>query len=587
MAKIKDRQLCETLERADQTLKPYRQRRRALYERKVANARANPKNLPHLRNTPVNLIEMAARAYQMHLVVRSPAVIVDTDSQQLKAEAYELQLDINNTIREINLAKTLRNASLDAMFSPMSVVKVALCPPEQDEMLGYEHDAGMPYADPVYFDDFLFDTDAREWDQADFFADRYRVTADSVLRNPMISAEGKKMVRGHDKETQKHPEGTTSDERTDTMMTTRESNDHSIADHVWLIDVYIPSEQMIRTYLWDNGIEKKRPLWTYEWDGPERGPYHCLQYGDLPGGLLVAPVAADWAPLHDAVNSLMRKTIQQAKRQKNILGVLGDAGDDARRINQAKDGEAIAVRTPRGVEEKRYGGPDNQVIGTTMNLIESFKQNAGNLNSLGGLGASADTASQDKIIAEQSSKLLRDMQGRVHDFTKSIVKSIAHMTYHDPVSERTVTKSVGGTVIVSNYGPERREAEFMEYNLDIVPHSMEDRTPQEQAARLEQTMQTVTALAPFIQQLGGTIRADEFLNELARLLDAPVIGQLVDFAEPAIDPQTDKPIKGAAPAGGPAPARRYEHISRAGDSAKSAEQQALQMLQTMGSNEGD
>lgn len=556
-----DNRVANAVRNSDRALGSFRRSRRAILERYLAGANtgAHAQNYWQM-STPVNLIKLAGRIYTSRLVTRNPRVMVVARSGSLAAEAFELQSALNMLIGEIDLAKTLRECTLEAMFS-LGITKVGFTPPEHAEMMGYRHDGGQAFADPVALEDFMFDVNARRWDQAEFFADRYRVPADMLRDSPLVQAKDRDRIKGGETN---HPDGTDKSHRLQTVAdeSSTSPGDTEIAEHVWLCDVYLPREAEVRTYLWSSGGPDGAPLYTSEWAGHERGPYHILGFGEIPGSLMPDPPASSWVDLHDATNRLYRKIIQQAARQKSVMLVAGDGGEDARRINSAADGEAVQLTGPRPPEEGRFGGPDNQVVGIAMNLSSMFRMLAGNLDALGGLAPSAETAAQDRIISESANQQLRDMQSRLHDFVKGICESLADLEYNDPVKERTITKELsGGVRVVSRYGPERREADFREFNFNIVPHSMEDRTPMDRARALSETMQMFMGMAPFIDRLGGTLRVDEFARSLEQLHDEPLYGKLIDWAEPSLNDSGEAPAP-AAPVGGST--RKYERISRAG-----------------------
>jgi hypothetical protein len=579
MIEKRHQKLARALKASDQQLDPFREQRRRNWERITNTFLPNETREYHQLETPVNLMEMALTTYRTRLVVRNPKVMVKARRQQLLAEAREFELALNMLLNEIDLKTTLRTAVDEAILSA-GIVKVAMVAPEHSEMMGYRHDGGQPFADPVYLEDFLFDPAARRFESAEWIADRYRVPADMVRNSPLLDPKRKDKIKG---DGQRSPSGLDTGVRTDAaaaLQTGALGGDEELNEHVWLCDVYLTREQVVETYLWSDGEIQGEPLWSVEWEGPERGPYHMLVFGQTPGTPIPLPIAHTWAPMHDVVNALWRKLAIQAKRQKTILPFRGDQQDDAEKINRATDGAAVSVSARDLPKEVRLGGPDNQVIGITATMMQLFNRAAGNLDALGGLGPSSGTVGQDRIISEQANERLKDMQSRLHSFVKGIVESLGDMEYNDPVKERVITKRVGIVEVESQYGPDRREADFREFNLDIVPYSMEDRTPTERAAQLREVMAELAQYEPMLAQSGGSLRIDEYIREIGRLMDEEeLMDRLVQFAEPALEQD------GNAPRGGPSQnetTRRYERISRAGSPAKSVEDQMMQMAQQGG-----
>lgn len=570
--------LAAAVKASDEMLQPFRTTRRMNWERITNTYMPASAAEPHRAQTPVNLMEMALTTYRTRLVARAPRVMAKPRTLSLRAEAKELEIATEMLISEINLVETIRDVVDEAMLS-MGIAKVGLTHPEHDEMLGYTHDGGQPFADPVMLDDFVFDPSARRWEHSEWFGDRYRVPLDLVRQSPLLDKGRLDKVGAA---TQRNPAGTDAGSRTDMqsgLVPGQTPGDTELEEHVWLMDVYLTREQKVETYLWDGGVQGK-PLWVVEWEGPEHGPYHTLSFGSIPGTLLPYPPGAGWSAMHDAVNALWRKLIQQALRQKSIMPVRGEQQDDAEKINRAADGAAVGVGSRDLPEERRFGGPDNQVIGITATMMQLFNRSAGNLDALGGLGPSSGTVGQDRIINEQANERLRDMQSRLHRFVKGIVGALADMEYADPFKERVLTKKVGVVEIESLYGPERREADFREFNIDIVPYSMEDQTPSERASMLREVMGELIQLQPMLEQRGVSLRVEEYIKSLGELIDEPALMEsLVEYAEPMAEGPSTK-ARGVPPPN--TTTRRYERISRAGASARSPEDEMMAMAQAGG-----
>jgi hypothetical protein len=226
---------------------------------------------------PVNLLEQMVSIYSRHLAANNPRVLVTTRFDALKPVSADFAQAINIDIQEIELAKSLRKVIVDALFC-IGVLKVGVSPERVIEVEGFLHDVGQPFADPVSFDDFVFDMCSTRLDQCDFIGNRYRLPLEYVKNSPLytgtddLSADPKITI---DPET---------GEARDQALTLGESgyDGDEYRDYVELWDVWLPESNLVVTLPYDDPPDVLRVV---EWDGPEQGPYHLLSFADVPGNL--------------------------------------------------------------------------------------------------------------------------------------------------------------------------------------------------------------------------------------------------------------------------------------------------------------
>ena len=111
-------------------------------------------------------------------------------------------------------------------------------------------------------------------------------------------------------------------------------------------------------------------------------------------------------------NELMRKVGRQANRQKDVLVAEQGAQKGAEIIGRASDGDIVLV--PKGtlaqLESVKYGGADPLTMQALIWALQTTDTEGGNLQTLGGLGPSAETFRGDKLIHETASTLIRFLQ---------------------------------------------------------------------------------------------------------------------------------------------------------------------------------
>jgi len=300
-----------------------------------------------------------------------------------------------------------------------------------------------------------------------------------------------------------------------------------------LMDVWLPNENKIVTWPVHNG---EKPLRVMDWQGPENGPFHLLSFGDVPDHIMGISPAMNLKPLSDVINGLLRKQRRQAQRQKDIPFYQAGHHDDAKRIERASDGQWTRVDNPDAVNVMKMGGVDqsNQAFGLAMTDI--FDRMAGNLQAMAGLGPQADTLGQDRLIHGAVSKREANMQYRVVKFTSDICRDLGWLLWVDQIKEMPLEfESAGGTVH-QTWDGETREGDFLDYNFEIEPFSMQYKSPSERINGLTTFItQIALPMQDNMMQSGGSIDMQELVELYSELMDLPRLNNIIQFKKPKED----------------------------------------------------
>ena len=533
---------------------------------------------------PVNFIEMALNIYRRQVAARAPRIMVRSKNGDNISFADDLEIAVNLAIEDMRFDDTMRRWVLEAMFG-MGILKVGLAPSDRKEILGFTHDPGQPFADVVDFEDFVFDITAKRWDQVQFCGNRYSLPIEAV--NDLKMFPRKEVVKYERRTTNEQ-----GDQKLSNIVDDGGSyGQETYMDLVELWDIWLPYENVVATFQSnpDGGLELRDPLRIVEWDGPEGGPYHLLSFGDVPGQIMPLPPAALMIDLHELGNRVFRKLGRQADRQKTLTLVASSNQDDGRRIADANDGDAIAVDRPEATKEIRYGGVDQAALAFFQQLRQLSSYFGGNLETLGGLNNVTNTASQEQLVKGQASMRIADMQERATDSATKVIKSIAYYMWTDPVRNYRIPKKIPGTdmVISSDMKPERRSGEFLDYAIEIVPFSMQSRTPSERLQSAMQIMQTyIVPMAPMLQQRGLVPDIEAFLKMSAELSGTPEIMDLikkVDAQELMQGPPAPGGGAGASPAN---TTRNYVRSDRGQESMAGQDQAIADMMNAANQQQG-
>lgn len=464
---------------------------------------------------PLNLLEMAVSIYRRQIAARRPQVLVRSKTQQHEAVAGQFETAMNNLLKDIDFEDTVQRWVLDAMFG-IGIVKTGLTASGID-MNGYEHDPGQPFVDNVDFDDFVFDMSAKRWDQIQYCGNRYCLPLEAIKQSKMFGKKSEDLTPSEFRQNNEFGE-----ERVQRIGTSDGYfGDQYYSPIVELWDIWLPIEGVVVTMQADDrgGVSQTEPLRVVEWEGPEEGPYYTLGFGSVPGNLMPLPPVSLLLDLHEMANRVFRKLGRQADRQKTVTLVQSGQEDDGRRIAESSDGDMIRTDRPEATREARYGGVDQPTLAYMVQLKDLFVYMGGNLDALGGLGKLSETVGQEQLIAKSASARIADMQEAATKSVKKVVNTLGKYLWYDPVASPTVLTKIPDTDFEASveFSPEIREGEIIEYEIDIAPYSMVDRSPSERAKTLGELMQGfIIPLAPLLQQQGMKPDMNKFLELMAK-----------------------------------------------------------------------
>lgn len=589
--------LREAMEWSARQLLPTRERdadARMMYAGpRFGQARARSRN-------PLNMLRMAVNVWTRQLVSQDPKAIVVTRSQELQTAAYELELAINHLLKEIRFGATLTEVVQSAIFT-MGIMKIGITSKYMSEASGFTADGGQPYAEPILIEDWLHDMNARRKEEWDWCGNRYRIPYDIIMQNPEYDKAAKAKL---------DPEGT--DYAFDTMMAggdlgggasrsmarvsggTDSIGRTEYRKHVELWDVYLPGDNLLVTF---SAQADSKPLFVREWEGPEEGPYPILAFHGVPGSIIPTAPAQDLYEMQEMLTRLFIQLGRQANRQKTLTIVDGRAAADGtgENIMDAEDGQVIMTNHIDGVKEFHTGGVDPGNFQFVVWLREMMSYLGGNLDSMAGLSQQGKTLGQEELLKASSSEMLRDMQSKVAFFTKQTIKDLGYWLYTDPLIRLPLVKQIEGLgAIPFEYGPEKREADFYEYNFDVQPYSLQSQAP---AQRLQFILRIFNEMIlPLSPQLGewGMIPDIRRLVELvSKYSDTPEIANLISSQQPLQGETTipagpnPKPTPGRRPLQSPTTTRNYvrENVSTGGTQA-SRDGDLMQSLASAAAQQG-
>ncbi len=504
-----------------------------------AGASSNPEEYGQVYGAEeqyANLTQQMVDAYVMNLAANRPRIMLTSMNPQLRGFAKHYERAVNSLIFEINLEETLRQSVKSAAFC-MGIVKVQMAqsvPVEVEQ--GFWMDPGKPYASNVSLQNFVYDMFSPEWHMAKFAGDIYRLPFADLKKSDVFDQGVVTRLNPTSKRTLE-----SSEPRLEEITRGRDTDDDEYEPHIDLMDLYLPREGKIYTFAVAVNAGsltlRDEPVAELDWEGVEQGPYNLLAFSPIPENILPSsPVAQVW-PLVRLVNSLFRKSAEKARGQKDITAYSSTGADDARRLRNADDQDMVRVDNVSEVAQIKMNGVDPANQAFTLQAIELHDRMAGNLSQMLGLGPSAETVGQEKIIKESASKREAQMQAKTVEHALGIIKSLGHLLWEDQAKTIPGQVEVSGYTEDSTWSPQDREGRISDYNWEVDLFSMPYQSPTQKVQMLDRLVtQLYLPMMPLMQQQGKYIDMEAITAIHADLLRLPRLNDVIKDIAP-VEPE--------------------------------------------------
>lgn len=472
---------------------------------------------------PINLIDRGLGILIPYMVMSNPKLLVSTDRLDLRPFAWTTELAFNHLMKEIKFAKnTLRPAVRDSLLG-MGIVKTGIAKEWQIEIFGHLHDVGQVYADTVDLEDYIGDPSAKTFEGFELEGNIYRIPVE-VARDLYPKQADHISAQFH-----LYGENEALDQVAKPDLANEQYN--TLKEWTELADIWIPDENLVITI---NPHDPRGKIYnSWQWDGPEGGPYDKLYYKEIPGTPLALPPVWSWLDMDTAINVVVNKIRKQAEAQKTILTYEGESTQDANRIANAADRQAVQVQHRDGVKLFEFPGIDAAAYDWIQYLESQYSIQGQNLYTMGGRNVQADTLGQEQMLMANASKSVDDMVQQVYDFTTSIARKISWYFWTDPLITVPQVKRIDGygsiEVVFDRAG---QEGDFWDYNFEIEPYSMQRLNPNMEYQRLLTLLsQWVLPTAQIAAQQGMQIDIPAATAQLAKHLQLRNVG---DWFKPAV-----------------------------------------------------
>lgn len=537
--------LARAVERASMVLQYFREERKEAVKQYVGHHWAEG---GAEKKVPVNLLALYVQIVGRNLVAKNPRVMVTTKDKKILPQVSAMEEWANQRIEEMHFSEELRRFVTDALFS-IGIMKVGIATPADSVVNAYQSPAGVPFAECIDLEDFVFSVSARNMKEVSFIGHKLRIPRSEAAELGYDVKQAKEIAKSSG------PIGNTNiggDERIGTLGRDFQiSDDDEYDPMVELWEIYLPRVKRIVVMACDeSGVPSsdKKPLKVSEWFGPACGPYHILSFMTVPGNAMPKAPVQDLVDLAELVNRLYRKLGNQAERQKEVLPVRGGAVDDAKKLKQAADGEMFPCDNADTLKAVSYGGPNAVNLQFAIHAKDLFSFIGGNLDLLGGRSPQSKTASQDKLLNENASAGVSDMQDTTVTATARVMSALLWFWWHHPEQVMTVNRTAGPGLddisitrqlyprgAADQYGKARsftRAGRYEDLMLRVDPYSMRYRSPQERLGFLMGLFDKFAPAMPILQAQGVVMDMQFLLKKIAEYADEPDVTQMFTIQEP-------------------------------------------------------
>lgn len=570
--------LKERVKNSYQSLLPFREKRLDSIRAFIGSAYGSAPDVPE--DTLINLVELHVNILLQNLISGEPRALVTTSKFALKTSATYFARAMNHVSKRIDLRSSLIGAITESLFS-MGIVKIGVTTEYDDDAAGYLHEASLPFVDPVYFDDLVYDTRVPMWEQIAFCGNHYRQNKEDVDNDPRNDQTALQEISDDGTEWDIASGSDRAEELSGANTGFGAADDKDQYD-LW--DIWVPRQKKVITYAANGG---NRPLRMVDWDGPVSGPYRRLAYNPVLNNIQPVPPIANSVEMADLYNKLWCKLGEQASRQKTVGVAHGSATQDAERVIRASDGQIINVTNPQSVNMIHFPGADQGTLGFASAVRDAWSYSNGNTDTMGGLASGAQTLGQEELLSNSSNNRIRSMQQNLLTFVRGIFEDIGWHIWNDPLIDLNLTSKVAGTdVEVESRWPRQqddfgneidlRQGQYNDMNFEIDPFSMQDQTPSSKLAAIRSVVQQeVIPMLPMIMQKGGTFDVQEYLDCVSRLLNAPELNDFIKFTQPSEQEGNDQPVN--LPSKPANTTRTYERV-RGGGPTRGGMDKAMAMM---------
>jgi len=441
------------------------------------------------KNTIINLMQMTIRVILQNVISGQPIVNIQSNSNKLNPQAYDFQLALNKRLRELDLRENVEKIVLDALFG-LGIAKVGI------------DGSGEIYIDNISLEDLIIDMGSSSIDKIKYIGNSFGMKYSEAKKK-----YGDDVVRVKKK-----------------SIINADNSERFEDENTYLYEVFVPEDKKV--YI----MQEEKVLEEREWG--DAHPYHFLYFSAVPDKVMPIPFVAQFLLLHSAADEVYKSMVNEVIDSKSLLLGMGLSEEEIATVQSAKTGDAININNSELVKEVNVGGLRQEVLQAFHDIILQQSRQVGNIDTLGGLSAGAETLGQEEIMSSSSSQMIHRMQTAVFYLVRNITEYIARDMFDDELLDIDIMKEIENTDIKIKSNVSQKTFAGMSYedmDIDIVPTSLNPKTNAQRGMELTQLMNTTILPAiPMLQQQGKQVNMGKYLRMVSELNDIEGLDNIIE-----------------------------------------------------------
>jgi len=469
----------------------------------------------------VNLLQQAMDTITPQIVSFEPRAHCEAMAGGLTVEAMVRELSLNRQAKRINLGDKHFEVVLEALFSPVGVIKTGLHAGQDQVVVGDRmFTRGEFYAEVIDFEDYVIDQSARRLDDPIFEGHRMRVPRSVALaaeREPGVPLFDPEVIKSAPRLQMGRINATQADK-----LAGFQGDPYQLVDMIelWEIAVYMGDRTMIYT-LTDLGGNSKWARDPYEFWGPESGPYLKLYFTGVRSNSMPLSYASRILDLHNAGVETSSRFIEGIKNTKLQHIYRPGEEDLADAMMNGGDNEWFKG-DPTSVADVKSGGLIAELEPGMEVIMQLFNNASVSSQLIGGQADISKTATAATILQGNAQARLTIMKERALKILSKVFEHMAWYQDNDPYLDETlVARLPGGVRVELKNTPDLREGKFTDFVFSVEAYAAK---PMDPAVKLDKLIQALQLL-PLLMQLGpqGMSKA---LQVLSKELQEPLLDEI-------------------------------------------------------------
>jgi len=518
--------------------------------------------------TAIPLLSLAARAMSRHLISKAPRAIVSTADPQMKSWAENNEISTNKRIARSRCVQELREVVDQSMVTFGTLFFAPMYVGTKD---GMKLDLAVQAIDRC---DFGYDVQSTTLENADVQFHKFRMKIVDIREYPLFDEEARMAVESNGVD----------DSPDDEQSNVRGAygNRRSLYEYAELFCVYDQPRQKLVYF------PRRQPsmrLMEHDWMGPPAGPYQFLYYEKIAGQAVPISPLMHLLTKHKAYNALDMKAIHQQEVAKGLLFFTNASKEEAELIVNAQENQSV-LRESGATRYGQIGGADQGTVGMAEKQKRDFSYASSGI--IDQFQQQADTLGQERLLRGASNEMLDDMQGWAQVFMKRFVTNVFHFDVRDPdPAPQIIRKQVGKSMSYEFpwTAEHRRFSMDLELEVDVMPYSYVDKTPQSALADLLGALQIVMGMGDQAAAQGIIVDVEAVVRAIAKLKNSPEVYDCLILNQ---DPMKLQQLLGAGRGGQPSdPMKPNGQYTRKSESDGSgAEMEIMRMMGRSGQDQG-